>query len=50
MVKKEISINPVKAGGQNLCIKKALENRYRVDMHVHSPNFHDQFKEKKLDR
>ena len=46
-------------GGLNLCIawggafgaapqKKALENRYRVQMHVHSPIFQGQLREKKI--
>ena len=52
--------NPIKAGrgeGLNLCIdrgasyapppKKALENMYRVEIHVHSPNFQGQLTEKK---
>ena len=30
--------------------KKALENRYRVEMHVHSTIFQGQLEEKKLDR
>ena len=30
--------------------KKALEIRYRVEMHVHSPIFQGQLIEKKLDR
>ena len=30
--------------------KKALENRYRVEMHVHSPISRGQLKEKKIDR
>ena len=28
--------------------KKALENRYRVEMHVHSPIFQGQFKKNKI--
>ena len=28
-------------------LKKALENRYRVEMHAHSPIFHGQLKEEK---
>ena len=47
--------NPTKTGGLNLCIawgksyapptpyKKALENRYRVEMHVYRPIFQGQF-------
>ena len=31
-------------------LKKALENRYRVEMHVHSTTFQGQLEEKKLDR
>ena len=30
--------------------KKALENRYIVEMHVHSPIFQGKLIEKKLDR
>ena len=50
----------MKAGGLNLRIawgafgarplEKALGNRCMVAMHVHSPIFHGQLKEKKLDR
>ena len=46
-------INPIKAGGLNLCIAwggEALENSYRVEMHDHSPIFQGQIIEKKLDR
>jgi len=54
-------VNPYRLGGLNLCIagggafgapplEKALENRYRVEMQVHSPIFHGQFREKKIDR
>ena len=44
--------NPIKAGGLNLCIAwgKALENSYRVEMHVSSPVFQGQLIKKKLDR
>ena len=31
-------------------LKKALENRYRVEMLGHSAVFHGQLKEKKIDR
>ena len=33
----------------NFFFEKALDNRYRVEMHVHSPIFHGQFREK-IDR
>ena len=50
--------NPYRLLGLNLCkawgappLEKAIENyRYRVEMHVHSPIFHGQLKEKKLGR
>ena len=29
-------------------LEKALENRFRVEMHVHSPIFQGQLKEKKI--
>ena len=29
-------------------LEKALENKYRVEMHVHSPIVHGQLKEKKF--
>ena len=47
----------MKAGGLNLCIdgggrpppsKKALENMYRVEMHVHSSIFQGQLIEEKI--
>ena len=55
------SLNPIKAGGSEPIYsmggvtrppkKKALENRYRVKMHVHSPIFQGQLiEEKKLYR
>ena len=34
--------NPIKAGGSESFLKKALEIRYRVKMHVHSPIFQGQ--------
>ena len=55
-------INPKQAGGSESMyslggsvwrpppLEKALENRFRVEMHVHSPIFQGQLKEKKLDR
>ena len=37
-------------GGGHLAppLKKAIENRYMVEMHAHSPIFHGQLKEKKI--
>ena len=40
--------NPIKAGGSESFLKKALEIRYRVKMHVHSPIFQGQLFEKKI--
>jgi len=44
-----LQLTPIKAVGAPPP-KKALENRYKVEMHAHSPMFHGQHKEKKLDR
>ena len=58
---KKIEINPEKVGGPESLyslgrgrlapppLKKALENRYRVEEHVHSPIFQGLLIEKKLD-
>ena len=51
----EFLVNPIKAGwsesmnslGGAPPLEKALENSYRVEMHVHSLIFQDQLKEKK---
>ena len=56
---KNCIINPIKAGESESmyslgggCLappwKKALENRYGVEMHVHSPICHGQLKENKI--
>ena len=49
---RENLVNPKQAGGYEsmYSLRGALENRYRVEMHVHSPIFQGQLKEKKLDR
>ena len=54
------TFNPVKVGVSKsiyswgaFCAppqQKALDYRYRVEMHVHSPIFHGQLKEKKINR
>ena len=41
--------NPIKAGGsESMYRKKALENRYRVEVHVHNPICQCQLIEKKI--
>ena len=52
-----LQLTPIKAGGSESVYslrgeprplpKKALENRYKVEMHAHSPMFQGQHKEKK---
>ena len=42
--------NPIKAGGSESFLKKALEIRYRVKMHVHAQFFKASSLKKKLDR
>ena len=46
----EAEFNPIKAGGSEsmYSLKKALENRYKAEMHVHSPIYQGQLIEKKI--
>ena len=46
-----VHFNPIKAGGSESMYslrggRLALENRYRVEMHVHSPIFYGQLKDR----